>query len=142
MKLVLHSQKRSSQAGSALLVSLFIMLLASITLLAYLKLTTNQVQLTYRSQTWNAAIAVAEAGLEEALTHCVYNSSNFASQGWVFSSGRYEKSNAFGGAYFVASISTNIPHDIISSGYYPMPGTASYVKRTVKVTTKTAPVFF
>lgn len=125
------------------MIGLVTIFLAAIALMTYLKLTTNQVHMTYRSQTWNSAMAVAEAGLEEALTHCVYNSSNLASQGWALSTGNYQKSNTlFGGAYFVATISTNVPYDIISTGYYPMPGTASYVTRKVKVSTKTMPVFF
>ena len=109
--------------------------------MCYLTLATNQNQLTYRSQTWNSAMTMVEAGLEEGLEHCTYNSSNLACQGWSLSGTRYNKSNSVGSGYYIASISTNAPYSVISTGFYPMPNGAKHVSRAVQVTTTTAPGF-
>src|SRR5207244_2978656 len=90
VKLIYHPKKCNQ--GSTLLVSLFVLLIVAGALGTYLQLTTGQNQLTYRSQTWNCAMAVVEAGLEEALAHCACNPSNMPSQGWTISAGRYYKS--------------------------------------------------
>src|SRR5258708_2801825 len=100
----LRANSRQHRRGSTLLTTLFIGLIAAIALGTYLQLIVNQHQLTYRSQTWNFAMALVEAGVEEALEHCSVNSPNLASQGWSLSSGRYSKSNALAIGYYIASI--------------------------------------
>src|SRR3954466_13023751 len=60
-----------------------------------LTLVSNQNRAVVRSQTWNASLAVAEAGVEESLTH-LYNdyATNMTANGWTSSASIYFKSNA------------------------------------------------
>lgn len=58
-----------SQEGSTLLMAMIICLVIGLTLAGYLILTENRFQMTVRSQDWNQAIPVLEAGIEDALTH-------------------------------------------------------------------------
>src|SRR5436190_6779598 len=124
-----------------------------------LTLTMNQARLVARSQSWNAALAVAEAGVEESLTH-LYNDyvTNMAFNGWAATASGYSKSNAIDTAttnalpagktleslhgYYVSSISSNIPYVITCTGYYPLRTTDSYISRTIQVTTKNLGVYF
>src|SRR6266576_6093175 len=58
---------KSGQHGSILLVSLVITFIIGITLASYLIMTQSQNASVARSQTWNASIALSEAGVEDAL---------------------------------------------------------------------------
>ncbi|HEY0456709.1 MAG TPA: hypothetical protein VGE41_10070 [Verrucomicrobiae bacterium] len=131
---------KSVHAGSVLIVTLCTTLVIGIGLLATIQLGINQNQLTARSEIWNDCMPVLEAGLEEALTHCYYNSTNLASSGWTLTSGKYCITNTIGLGYYEVNISTNQPYIISSKGYYPMPGSSSYISRTVQVTTQVDPV--
>ncbi len=55
------------EGGGVLLASLFVVAALGITLGSYLLLVRNDYVLTARSQSWNGTMAVAEAGVEEAL---------------------------------------------------------------------------
>src|SRR5258705_13751544 len=57
----------SREQGAVLLASLFVVGVLGISLGSYLLLVRNDYVLTARSQNWNAALVVAEAGAEEAL---------------------------------------------------------------------------
>ena len=57
------------QRGSVLMVTLFILSLLSFFLYAYLYTARTQRSLVARSQGWNTALGLAEAGIEEALGH-------------------------------------------------------------------------
>src|SRR5689334_20181743 len=63
----LAARHPSSEQGGILLASLFVVGVLGITLGSYLLLVRNDYVLTARSQNWNATLAVAEAGAEEAL---------------------------------------------------------------------------
>src|ERR1041384_2802834 len=62
-----HLAKRQQEEGSVLMVSLFIAFLFGMFLFSYLYLVRNQNMLVRRSQAWNSALTLAEAGAEEAL---------------------------------------------------------------------------
>src|SRR5690242_5677562 len=64
----LHPSPTSRQ-GSVLMVTLFMVSLIGFFLFAYLYLIRTQRTQVARSQAWNGAMAMAEAGLEEALAH-------------------------------------------------------------------------
>lgn len=68
---------KRSQRGSILLVSLAITFIIGITLASYLVMTQNQNVSVVRSQTWNSAIALSEAGVEDALAMLNRNGGNF-----------------------------------------------------------------
>src|SRR5256885_4767257 len=92
-----------SMRGNTLMVALFSMLIIGVALVTYLQLGTNANQLVVRSQVWNACMPMLEAGIEEALEHCSYNSTNLASNGWDLRGTRYYKTNTLGDGYCVAS---------------------------------------
>src|SRR5580765_73040 len=65
MKLLTQSHR--SQSGSVLLVSLITAAIIGTTLASYLILTRQQQQFVCRSQVWNTAIVMSEAGVEDGL---------------------------------------------------------------------------
>jgi len=139
MKLFESHQRK---AGHTLLVTLCTLGIIGLVLISYLRLTANQNQLITRSQVWNACMALAEAGIEEALNHCVYNETNLVSNDWKLQGGRYSLSNTLGDGRYVVSVSQTWPREIISQGLYPMPVANKYVSRRVRVTTTNLNVFF
>src|SRR5213593_4094710 len=152
----------SGAAGGTLLSTLVVTGVLGLALAGYLTLASNQNQLVTRSQVWNAALPVAEAGVEEALTHCYNNNvTNMVSNGWSLSGGQYFKSQYVGDAgngngksssapgflkhnygYYETTITAALPYVITSKGYFPMPGSDTFVCRTIQVTTSNLGVFF
>ena len=61
--------KPQTEAGSVLLVSLIITAVLGLTLASYLIMSQQQNQSVMRSQTWNSAIVMSEAGVEDALRY-------------------------------------------------------------------------
>src|SRR5262245_57051633 len=57
------------EAGNVLVITLVLTLLAGSFIVYYLNLVRTQNSLVARSQGWNAALSLAEAGAEEALGH-------------------------------------------------------------------------
>ncbi|MDW7979693.1 MAG: hypothetical protein RMH97_03915 [Verrucomicrobiales bacterium] len=83
---------KQGQAGSVLMVSLCTALVLGILLAGYMVYTQTQNISVMKSQSWNAAIVVAEAGVEEALSHLnrnapyfdpVEGTNNLACNGWT-----------------------------------------------------------
>jgi hypothetical protein len=75
--------QQSRESGSVLLA---VMLIAGIILLAlgsYLALASQENRVVKRSLCWNAALPMAEAGIEEALSQLKQNTTNFAGDGWT-----------------------------------------------------------
>jgi len=77
-------QTKSQTEGSVLLVSLLTAGVIGIALGSYLTLTANQHQSVFRSLTWNEAIPVSEAGIEEALTQIHYYGTTNFSANWTW----------------------------------------------------------
>ncbi len=115
-----------------------------IVLASYLGLIGSRYKLTMRSQCWNQAVPVLEAGMEEALTHLQDDLNNPAANGWQLNtvSGQavYSKQRTFAdGSYFLVNIynasaaASNNPY-IYSTGFVPSPLRATqYISRTAKV---------
>lgn len=59
--------KIAASQGSVLLISLIFAAIAGVTLASYLIMVENQTVSVYRSQSWNVAMTVSEAGVEDAL---------------------------------------------------------------------------
>jgi hypothetical protein len=133
-----HSAK-PTESGSALFVTLVIAGVVALTLAAYLTWANTQNTLASRSQCWNAALPLAEAGLEEALTHLHYvGITNLATNGWVsVTNGWYCKKNYVDArGYYEVNIKRIAPPVIVATGYVPAPfSTTTYIKRRVRVTT-------
>lgn len=133
----MHSMKlrRPTNQGSALLITLVTVGVLGVYLAAYLDLVSNQNVSTMRAIQWNTSIPIAEAGVEEALTHLYYNPMVRAGNGWVLLNGVYRKERAIGNRKYVTTISTNFSPEIISQGYVRKPFSNDYLDppRGVKV---------
>jgi hypothetical protein len=68
---------RARQSGSVLLISLITCAIIGTVLASYLVLIQSQAISVTRSQSWNAGIALTEAGIEEALSHMNRNAPFF-----------------------------------------------------------------
>jgi hypothetical protein len=143
-------QPKQRAAGSVLTIAICTTAIVGAALIVYLQLTVNQNQMTARSQVWNQCIPILEAGIEEALTHCNVNfETNMLSNGWQSLYGQYAKTNWIGKnrglskemGYYEVAISQTLPYEIISRGYCPMPGSSTFISRTVKITTITNEYF-
>lgn len=89
--------RKSRKNGSALLVTLIITALLGTALASYLKLVQYQNRAVVRSQFWNAAMPVSEAGIEEALAHLnKVGDGERATNGWVLQDGQYYLSRTLG----------------------------------------------
>jgi hypothetical protein len=122
-------------------VALVVCLLIGIVLLSVISLTTNEGQMTGRSQSWNGAISVAEAGIEEAFSHLHYCPTNRASNGWIRVGDEYTKSRTMGSTRYEVSISTNWDPIIIARGGIRAPRQTNYIVRTVRVMATNDPMF-
>ncbi len=141
---------RSREQGAVLLASLFVVGVLGITLGSYLLLVRNDYVLTARSQNWNAALVVAEAGAEEALAQL--NPGPFVAPSMVDRSanqwgrdddGLYRPAPrvlANGASYRVA-ISADPSPVIYSTGYVSVSSIPATFTRTLRVTTANASVF-
>lgn len=130
MKTSILSSRSSKQAGGTLMVTVFVTGIIGFLLVAYLTFVQNQHTATARSQSWNSAIPIIEAGIEEALAHLNANGltgGNLASDGWSHSSGVYSVSRAIGGGSYTVRISnwtsggSNNAPAIESYGYVSLP---------------------
>jgi hypothetical protein len=150
-------QTKSQPQGSVLLVSLLTAIVIGVALGSYLTLTSHQNQSVFRSKIWNEGIAVAEAGIEEALTQIhYYGTTNFAPNGWTWGTdGCYHKERTVGSddAYYNVAVQPVDPPVITStafvrtplvpsSGFGMMLGTVTsgatpypYIKRRIQVKT-------
>ncbi len=118
-----------SQQGTTLLVTIVVTGITGFLLLAYLSLVQNQNRANMRSQGWNSAVPVVEAGIEEALAHLnnrgITNGS-LAADGWTQSGNTYTMARTLGDSFYSVSIKnyvtggTNVPF-IESFGYVVRP---------------------
>src|SRR5882672_3871251 len=75
--------QESREAGSTLLVVMMITGIIMLALGSYLNLASQEHKTVRRSLCWNAALPMAEAGIEEALSHLNRNTNNYALDGWT-----------------------------------------------------------
>jgi hypothetical protein len=142
---------RPGKQGNTLMITLFFCLAIGMVLASVLKLISVRYTNSIRSTSWNEAIPVCEAGIEEAMTH-LHDDTLPSANGWTATSigGNvvYTKQRTFTDRsycsvtiYNATSIS-NAPI-IWSQGYIPSPLSASqYIARTVRVTTAYPPTVF
>jgi hypothetical protein len=136
-------------------------------LATYLTLVNYQNGLNMRSQTWNSAIPVAEAGIEEALAHLNsygLRGVSLACEGWTQSGNTYSVTRNLAGAVYSVTITNYFAGNpaftpiIESKGYVVMPlvtsaqggvlasatspnTTISYLGRGVRVRTRREAMF-
>ncbi len=96
------------EQGNTLLVTIVVTGIIGFVLLAYMSLVQYQNGANMRSQGWNAAMPVVEAGVEEALAHLnsrALTNGNLACDGWTLSAGKYTMTRAIGDGFYTVSIS-------------------------------------
>lgn len=136
------------EAAGAVVIALVTISILGLVLASYLTLIRAQNVSTMRAQAWNTALPMAEAGIEEAMTHInTIGSTNWEGNGWSLSNGSYLKSRDFTNYSWTASISAADPPSITSTGFVAtvvngMFGavnleakTVTYASRSVRVNT-------
>ncbi len=134
--------KRVRQRANVLIVALFMASIAGFFLFYYLNLVGQQRTLVARASGWNAALAVAEAGVEEALAQLNPNvplaDVDRTANGW---------GGASGGKYgpMARTLSTNSTYAVIyttdkypviySTGYVTVPALKTTLSRAIRVLT-------
>ena len=134
------------------MVTLFAAVLLGLTLGSYLYLVHAQNISVFRSQAWNGALAMAEAGVEEALAQLNQGGVpgpegvNWSANGWgPPDGGTYGPiSRSLGGGSYSVTFTTNAASPrptIVSTGYVQVPAISATLSRVVQVTTTNAPLF-
>jgi hypothetical protein len=102
--------QKSKQLANVLLTTLVTCAILSMSAAYYLSFVEQQNMLSARSQTWNMAMAIVEAGIEEGLQELNSNSGNLAADGWTFNGSYYTHAPtvlADGNSYTVQIYLTN-----------------------------------
>jgi hypothetical protein len=131
--------RTKTQAGSITMIATLTVAVIGVSLASYLTLTSRQNVATTWSQYWTLEIPVAEAGIEEALTHLYHNGpSNLTANGWAAAANGYTKTRYLDtNSYYVVRITTNANPQVIAQGYVRKPMDTTFLNpRTVQVSTR------
>src|SRR6266699_877933 len=132
--------KESRETGSTLLVVMMISGIIMLALASYLTLASQERQTVRRSLCWNAALPMAEAGVEEALSQLKQNTNNFAADDWTTN---YIKQRPLGAdGYYTVNLSGR-PGSVVtitSTGSVHVVDNI-YISRTVRVLALTSKDF-
>ena len=125
----------SRERGSIMVIALVVAGVIGLALASYLSLVGTQNTLAVRSEAWNAALPVAEAGIDEAIAHLNTSATNLECNGWTLVDGNYVKERTFADGYYSVAISANsTPVAVVSQGFVRAPyQNNSYISRTVRV---------
>ncbi len=137
-------RKRAGQSGSTIAITLIITALLMVSLAGFVALSTYRYRLSLRAESWNMAISVAEAGVEESFAHLFSaGRTNYLANGWASTNGGVVKQRTLpGNSYYRAYIRTNDPPTITVTGYMPILGdTNNFLNRTVQLTTSNQYMF-
>ncbi|HEX5221700.1 MAG TPA: collagen-binding domain-containing protein [Verrucomicrobiae bacterium] len=117
MKIILSQRHQHAASLVTVLVACGIV---SMSIAGYLALITQQSQLSARSQTWNMAIAISEAGVEEGLEHLNSNSADLGADNWNAEGPIYSRTRTFpdGNSYTVTIDNTQPISPTITSRAY------------------------
>ena len=149
--MIIITRARRACQGHVLISAMVLVGIILIGVAADLSLITYQFNASVRSAAWNKAIAVAEAGIEEAYAHINFNGfdgypqsgyetygvnslSRHYANGWMTSTNGYWKRRFLGLNYYSVTINTNYPPSFVSEGYVRLLPKTMYLKRTVEVT--------
>jgi hypothetical protein len=134
-------------SGSVLVTALILSAVLGLVLASFLTLLVSRNTISHRSEAWNQAVPVLEAGLEEAFTH-LHDDAALTNNGWTaqLNGGNlvYQKRRDFtnDSAYCLMTISNAPAAPVIySTGYVLAPVGTNYISRQVRVAT-TNPVVF
>ncbi len=148
--MTLRTPNQKDEEGSALIVALFICTAILIGLGSYLLLVRSQYVSVARSEAWNSALTMAEAGVEEAMAQLNPGALeknitvDRTANGWgVPSSGFYgpvSRTIITNNSYSVVFSDASWP-TIYSTGYVTLPDIRATLKRVVCVATTNVPLF-
>ncbi len=130
----INLSRKARKLASTLVTSLVMTAIISISLAGYLTVVQQQNFLGMRSQTWNIAIAIVEAGVEEALQHLNSNRANLATDGWAASGNVFSCTRTLpdGNRYDVSiDVGTDPNHPAIVSRAYVQPPLMTQNRPTV-----------
>jgi hypothetical protein len=131
-------------SGSALIVILVITGLMGVTLASYLHMVSNQNQSIMRSMAWNEAVAVSEAGIEEAMAHLNQNRTNRTRDGWTLEGTNVVKTKMIGNQKYKTYVDAYADRpDIVSEGWVRDPKSGEFLPlpRSVRVKTTNDAIF-
>ncbi len=143
-----RAPKSRARQGGVLMVTLFMVSLIGFFIFSYLYLVRTQRALAARSQAWNSALALAEAGLEEALAQLNPGAPapviDRTANGWGAVSGGFygPMTRALNnvGSYSVVISADTFPV-LYATGYVSVPSIPATLSRVVRVTTINAALF-
>jgi hypothetical protein len=136
------SRIRARRSGTALIVTLMIAGLLAIAVGTYLAMTSQGNTSVKRSIGWNAALPLAEAGVEEALSHVMRNTNGFGVDGWTMTNGAFQKVRILGNGFYSASVAGFPGGTIfISSTGFAAWKPSNYIARRVQVVAQTPSPF-
>jgi hypothetical protein len=140
-------RKLSHEEGTVLLITIMVATLLGITVGSYLLMVSAQNRSVARSQSWNAALAVSEAGVEEALAQlnlgAMASKIDRTANGWGAPSGGIygpRSSSLSSGSYSVVYTDDKYPV-IYSTGYVAVPSIPITLSRVVRVDTTNVALF-
>jgi len=128
----------SREAGSVLLATMIFVLAIAAFLVSYLVLVQNSNQNVARAQQWNAALAVAEAGIEEGFANLNMAGMSKSSNAISFSP---FSSSLNGGGYSVNSAAVGVITTMNSTGTVSAPISGQPIARIVQVTAQRQALF-
>ena len=105
------SHSKLKEAGGSLLATTFICFVLATTVISYLMLLSQQTKLSTSSQSWNLAISLAEAGVEEGLQQLNSNYAALTTDGWTYDGTAYWIQRTFsnGNSYTVYLTNSSNP---------------------------------
>jgi hypothetical protein len=127
-----------------MLVVMVMTIIVGVTLASYLHLVSNQNLAIVRSMAWNHAVAVSEAGIEEAMAHLNSNTTNRTRDGWTLNGTNVVKEKAFGSQRYKTYIEANAERPIVvSEGWVVNPKDGQFLTRprVVRVATTNDALF-
>jgi hypothetical protein len=144
--------RQQSKQGSTLAVTFMTCVILGLLMGSYLYMVQGQRQSVARSQCWNQALVVAEAGVDEAmaLLNSGMNIATFAPDGrWVPTSSNITAkiypaaAKQFGDSYYSVTIyKTNLPNPVIvATGFVPAPLSTQLISRVVEVVARPRSTF-
>ena len=146
-----HSVARHTQsqhrtltiAGNVLVSSLVVSGTLGFVLAGYLTLVGYQHKASMRSTAWNAALPLAEAGIEEAMSQINANGTNLvANNDWSLVDDKYfQKWRTIGEDRYLAGFMNTYPPILISQGFTRLPLKTNLISRTVVVRTRLHALF-
>lgn len=131
-----RSLTHRSQQGSVLLVAIGTVVVLGIILAAVLSLITQERRILTHTAAWNSALPIAEAGIEEAMSHLKQVDDGARNvNGWTKDLTNYVSTRFLTEGRYTVVISGATAPTIISEGEVYCASADRYIKRTVQVTT-------